>query len=242
MKILPVKVYEQFIAECSVAASSSIANFYNSNIDYKDVREIASSVSPTFSEEGLYSGDLGVLLNTLGFNKVHIVTTDVSIFDYSWQKYSKKKMKKALKSKIGFMSKDKTNHDAVLMLESYINFLSNKRSNKIIIDYEFDKYIINEINSQRPVLLSFNWNVLFKYAKRNDAGKDAIDGEYTDHSVVVCGYDTDGVILADSHKEKRSIKNVKYLEKGIYKVDWKYIMIAMGFCGDIIMVDKFKNV
>ncbi|MFW6130208.1 MAG: C39 family peptidase [Atribacterota bacterium] len=240
MKILPINVYEQFLAECSVAASSSIANFYNSNINYNDARKIALKISPSFSEEGLYSGDLGLLLNALGFNKVHIITTDVSIFDYSWRRYSKENMKKALRLKIKFLSDEDS--QTKLMLKSYIKFLFNKRSNKIIIDYEFDKYIINEIDNERPVLLNFNWNVLFKQTKRSDMGEDDIRGEYTDHSVVVCGYDANGVILVDSHKEKRSLKNIKYLKKGIYKVDWKHIMIAMGFCGDIILAGKFKNV
>ena len=238
MKILPISVYSQRNAECAVASMASVSNFYRSDLDYEYMRDLVGRSFPNFSKEGLDTGEMCIVLNKVGFRRVSIVSTDVGIFDYKWRTFSKQKMKETLKLKI----KKTKNKDDKEYAKLYYKFLDFNKNNKLILDYEFDKYIVKEIDKNRPLLLSFNWNILFREPKRDkNEVEDQFTGEYMYHAVVVCGYNKAGVFLADSHKSMRSRRNIKYIKKGIYHVEWKYIMLALGRAGDLILLDKIND-
>jgi hypothetical protein len=54
---------------CSIAACATLVNFYNPSIDYNDVKEICGGDAGENSFEGLDSGEIGILLNKVGFFK-----------------------------------------------------------------------------------------------------------------------------------------------------------------------------
>jgi len=84
--LLPVKRFKQRPCECAIAASASIANYYDSSVEYKEVRQMMSHRK---RKQGLSTWQQCTLLNKLGFNKISVVTFDLEFVDFSWNKLSK---------------------------------------------------------------------------------------------------------------------------------------------------------
>ena len=97
MRRLKMTHYLQDPAHCSVAVAACVANYYNSEINYEIVKKIAySKVYKKIAEEGLNSGEICLLLNKIGFHKVSLISSCFSVFDYSWEKYRKRKLLKEM--------------------------------------------------------------------------------------------------------------------------------------------------
>jgi len=108
--------------------------------------------------------------------------------------------------------------------ESLKEFLSPYRDNTLEIGFDYKNVITNHIDSGVPVVITFNWTMLFK------ASKDE-NGNYENHAVCACGYDKDGVIVIDSHHYKYK----KKYNKGNYGISWYNLMSVMGSQGDIVI-------
>ena len=80
---------------CAIATCATLANFYDSSIDYNHVKELLK-LDSIESFDGLDSGEIGILLNKLGFKKVTIVTSDFKVVDYSWENYGRKRLVECL--------------------------------------------------------------------------------------------------------------------------------------------------
>jgi hypothetical protein len=121
-----------------------------------------------------------------------------------------------------------------------VKFLENEDGNNVIIDRQFGNHIREAINNGLPVLVSFNWNLFFKFPKWNKYGEaDPIRGDFEQHEVVIYGYDDDGVNIIDSHHEMYKGKLKKY-RNGRYKMDWETLMTTMG-SGDLIIPKEFSK-
>lgn len=227
--VLKLKRFRQRPGECATAAAACVANYYNNDIDYRSVR---SATDP--DGNGLYTPEIGILLNKLGFQKVTIVSADIRQLDFQWKKMKKETLIKKLKHS-GRWTEWKESSKA------YAEFLSNENyDNNLIIDLHFGKYIRKALLAKKPVLASFNWNLFFKFPKWNDYGKrDAFKGSYEEHEVVITGYDTKGVYVLDSHHEMYRGKLAKF-KSGKYKIDWETLHTVMGF-GDLIIPDKYDE-
>lgn len=237
MKRIKIRHFLQDTCYCAVAAISSLTNFYNPDIDYEYVKEVAyKKISKKISEEGLDSPQICHLLNYLGFNKVTLITSDFSSIDYSWSNYGKRKMKEVLK-KSSSTKKDK--EEKSLAKNLYKWYASKEYNNDIKIDYNFGKYIRKQLNKKKPLILSFNWTMFFKFYKEGEFGKDSINGEYTEHAVVANGYDKNGVWIVDSHYECYKYKRRKY-KRGFYKISWENLMTIIGQ-GDIIIPSDYRT-
>jgi len=92
--LLSVKRFKQRVGECGIAAAASLANFFDSSIVYKDVREL---VSKKLRRDGLETAQEARLLNQLGFEAVTIVTADLNLIDFGWAKYTKKSIIRRMK-------------------------------------------------------------------------------------------------------------------------------------------------
>lgn len=235
MKRLKVNRFQQDPCCCAVAACASIINYYNTNINYTKVKEIAEKkVAKTVSTEGLTSGETCSLLNILGFNKVVLISSDINLFDYQWVKYKKKRMINTLKEAV---QKKKNRYNKATLRDVYKWYKKTEYDNQIIIDYDFGKYIRQQLNKGKPVLLSFNWTIFFKYEKSGKYSVDPINGEYEEHAVVSNGYDKKGVWIIDSHHQYYKYRRKKY-RKGFYKISWENLMTVIGM-GDVILPDNF---
>ncbi len=238
MRRLKVTHYLQDPAYCAVAACACISNYYNTETNYETTKKIAySKISKEISEEGLNSGEMCLLLNKLGFDKVTLVSSVFDVFDYEWKDYSRKKMLET----IGDAAKKKKEELAKIDLKSIYKWYKQKSyNNKIIIDYNFGKYIRRHLNRKKPVIITFNWTMFFKFSKENEYGSlDPINGDYQEHAVVVNGYDDKGVWIVDSHHQYYKYKRKKY-RRGFYKISWENLMTIIGE-GDVILPDDYNN-
>jgi len=235
-KKLRIKRYVQYPAECAAAAAAAIANYYNKNIDYEVVRLVAEDMLDTEINDGLYDGEIGMLLNLLGFRSVSVMSTDLDYFDYSWCKLSKINLINRLKHVSRVNSGYREN------CKSMIKFLTlDGYRNKLIIDYIFGEYIRKNLDLGLPVMLSYNWTMFLRSPKTNDSGvNDDGKGEIEMHAVVACGYNNEGVYVVDSHDAFYKYKLKKYRE-GRYLLKWEDLMVIMGCAGNVIVPTGYEE-
>lgn len=231
-KILKIHIFHQVESECAVAATALIANYYDKNQTYDKIRPLAKKIAKDVTTEGLYDGDIGVLLNKIGFKKVTLITSNLKYVDYSWNDLTKKELIKEIKRT--YLSKGDKNRKAVQ--KKLFQFIKNSKKNNIVVDYDFGKYIRENIKKNKPVLVTYNWNSLFKETKTDKYGNyDSIRGQLETHMVVAVGFDNKYVYLADSHKNIRD--ELTYIKKGLYKVSFEHLMTVIE---DIFLVENYK--
>ena len=225
-KILKVHRFRQSPGECSIAASAAVAHYYNKSINYKLVSHIAEN-----DGDGLYTPDIGILLNRIGFTKVTIISADVNHFDFTWKDFTKEQLISELKHCKRY-NRDK---DSKEIASAYVKFLcSESNENSLIIDHRFGDYIRASIDEGEPVMVCFNFNIFHEIEKWDDNGEpDPRKGHAEEHEVVVSGYDDEGVYIVDSHHELYTGKLRKY-RNGRYKMKWETLMTVMGL-GDVII-------
>ena len=237
MKRLKVSRFLQDPAYCSVGSCAVISSFYNPEMDYEFVKKEADKMTSTISDEGLHSGQICYLLNKLGFYKVTLVSSVFECFDYSWQKLGKKRMLEELENAV----KTKKDPDQKIQTKEIYKWYKQKEfDNNIIITYDFGKYIRKHLNKKKPLILTFNWNMFFKFPKEKEDGKSCpINGVSEIHAVVINGYDDKGVWVCDSHHQYYKYKRKKY-RRGFYKISWENLMTTMGE-GDVIIPEEYMG-
>lgn len=230
--LLSVKRFRQQMGECSIAAASSLANFFDSEVDYEDVRGM---IPKRKRAQGLYTSQQARLLNRLGFEAITIVTADLNLIDFSWDKLTRKSLVRRMKKLRVYYrrTKEKSLWDYV---DDMVKWLEDEEcDNNLIIDYEFKKYIKKHLDRGVPVGAAVNWTSLFKFRKGYRRQKDGdIKGEGEDHSIVVRGYDEKGIFVVDSHTEHYTGKRAKY-KGGYYKLPWDKFLVNVP-AGDLILL------
>lgn len=231
--LLPVKRFKQQVGECAIAATASLAHFFDHDIDYEDVRELVPKRIRR-KEEGLDTSQQARLLNQLGFEAVTIVTADLNLIDFGWAKYTKKSIIRRMKMLRAYYRKTKEKA-LVVYVDDMINWLEDDRyDNRIIIDYEFKKHIRKQLARGVPVGAAVNWTSLFKFSKGDRRQNGDIKGVGEDHALVLRGCDDEGVFVVDSHTKYYVGKRAKY-RNGYYKLPWdKFLVNIPG--GDLILL------
>jgi len=237
MRRLKVTHYLQDPSHCAIASCATLTNFFNKEIDYEYTKKIAYKLFPEhIKTEGLESGEMCWLLNTLGFYKVTLVSSYMGCFDYSWKHYKRKRLIETL----GESAKKKKDKNERYTTRAAYKWLKRKSyDNNIIIDYNFGKHIRAHLNRNKPAIISFNWTMFFGFSKDGEKENtlDPINGADTDHAVVVYRYDKNGVWICDSHHEYYKYKRKKY-RKGFYKIGWENLMTVIGQ-GDVILAEGY---
>lgn len=232
---LKLKRVRQYPCECAVAACSCIANYYDKNVKYSQTRKYVKKVLKWNTSEGLESGEIGILLNKLGFHDVTIVSGDLAYLDYSWANEKKEKLIEILRD-----AKNKMRSDYKICCKLLYNFLKDSEyDNNLIIDYEFDKYMRKFLSRKKPMIISFNWNSFFRYPKSYKGYIDPIKGDQEQHAVVVCGFNRQGIHILDSHFEYYT-GQWKQFKDGEYFMKWTQMMNVIG-AGDIYMPDHYNS-
>jgi len=227
MAILKVTRFIQDPAYCAVAACAALSNYYNRTITYESTKALADSKYHNISKEGLSSPEMGLLLNEIGFRYVSVISCQLDFLDMSWAKMSKKELLSTL------TDAKKKRADYRQTMADYIAFLENDVHNKLIIDWDFGSYIMDEIKAGRPLISSYNWTMFFKFSKYSGKKVDPINGVGEEHAVVINGCDNNGVNIVDSHNEYYKYSLKKY-RKGRYKIKWNNMMTIIGE-GDLII-------
>ncbi len=239
--LLPVKRFKQKGNECAVCAATSLANYYDRDLTYRNVRRFVSLRS---RKSGLYSSQQARLLNDLGFEWVAIVTSDVNLIDYSWTELTKKqvigklkKLRSHIKRSISQMAPHSKysglQKDRECCVSDLIEWLESEYDNRIIIDNDFPKYIRKSLDRGHPVGVSINATSMFKMKKGGNVDSD-IKGKHEEHAVVIRGYDDKGVFFVDSDYRYLTGEFARY-KNGFYKVSWERLLINMPG-GDLILV------
>lgn len=223
--LLQVERFKQYKNECGIASVSSLANYFDPDIDYKNVRKF---ISPRFRRNGTNTSQEARLLNTLGFSSVRIVTADQSLIDFSWRNLTKSTLIKKLEAKKTYYSRIKDRCQKIFVGDM-IRWLQSEFDNELIIDWNFPKYIRKQLNAGRPVGTCINWTTMFRSAKTRSRGKRGdISGEVEDHAIVLRGYDSKGVFVVDSNDNESAT--------GYYKLSWETLLINIPD-GDLIWIE-----
>lgn len=216
-----VKRYTQQAQECAVATCASIASYYDKSLDYNYLRTLVDSRVHT---QGMYSPEQGLLLNALGFKSVYIVTADLNIFDFSWQKHKRLWKIERLKRLRNYLNRKK---EDTFLVSSYIHFLSASECNDVIIDWDFPKYIRKYIRKHIPVGASINTTSFYRDKKESTRGVGDIHGIQVEHAFVLRGYSDSHVYAIDSDPAS----------KGYYKIKWPDFLLNINR-GDLILVNQ----
>lgn len=234
MRINGLKRFVQEPSQCAVAACACIGHFYNKAIDYDNTKTLAISLnSGIVRKRGLDSAEIGLLLNTLGFKKVTIISSDLEYLDYSWTKLSKVGLIEEL-----LIISRKTSHSCSETAKLMVEFLKYQGfQNELIIDHNYGDFIRGTLSNRCPVLLAFDWSLKFKMPKRRGQIVDPISGEREYHVVVGYGYNENGVFVIDSHEKSYKYK-LKKFRKGKYMIPWEEMMITMA-SGDLIIPEQY---
>ena len=235
MRRLKLTHYLQDPCYCAVASCAMVANYYDQDIDYKITKNIADKkISKHIAKEGLESPQMGMLLNKLGFYKVTYITSVLSLVDYAWSRYGRKKMISTLEQSATI----KKDADDRASTRKTVKWLKNyDYDNNLVISYDFGKYIRQHLNRRKPVILTFNWTMFQKYSKIGEEKElDPYNGSDEEHAVVANGYDYKGVWIVDAHHEYYKYKRKKY-RKGFYKISWENLLTCMGQ-GDVFLPEE----
>lgn len=219
--LLGVKRYRQRTNECAIAACSSVANYYNKEINYKETRMMV----PIYARQGgLFTSQQAKLFNKLGFSKVTIVTSNLDLIDYSWSKFPKQKIiKKLEKLQTHYRKTQGIKSDIYKDVTGLLLWLKDDQNdNNIIIDCDFSKHIKRSLNYGRPVSASINATTMFGLKKWPFKRDSDIKGQGLHHAIVIRGYDNKGVYVVDS-------------EEGYYKISWEKLLTSIPG-GDLILV------
>lgn len=223
---------------CGFAASATVAKYHGSTITPNQIEALAKKHIPSYvSGTGLDVDELCSVLNLVGFKKVTYLTSDIDVVDYAWKNYSKKKLIDVL-TKLG---KYRSNAAHKIAKRLAIWLAKEEYDNSLIITYDFAKQIRKALNKKLPVIVCFNWHLLWQQPKETlKMEPDPFTGLYSAHAVVACGYNKSGVIICDSFANRCTCKYIKQYEPGFYHVKWNHLMTAMGF-GDIYIAEKFET-
>lgn len=230
---LKINRYDQKSGHCAICAAASAANYYNKDINYFIAKKKAKKIFKNINE-GLYSGEIGLLLNELGFKKVDIISSNMDYLDYSWSKLSKKKLIKKLNKKIKHLNRHKKfNYNYIGEAKTLKKWLKQKKyNNKLIIDYNFGDYIRNFLNKKKPLLISFSWTIFFKEIKSTIQNKkNDITGDEESHAVLINGFTKNKVFIIDSNDD--------IYKNGLYTMTWENLMTALQM-GDVYLPYDYK--
>lgn len=232
--LLWVNRFRQKPNECAIAASTSIAHYYDASVEYKEVRQMIPYRKRKY---GLSTWQQCTLLNKLGFDRISVVTFDLEFVDFSWSKLSKNGLLRKLHRLSEYYGQDKAKDEKQYVDESIKWLEDEKNDNNIIIDHDLPKYIRKEINQRRPVGACFNWTSTFRFRKSptTKGYNGEYGGETEDHAIVIRGYDDSGIFVVDSHHKHYTGKRKKY-RNGYYKLSWETFLVNVPM-GDLILAD-----
>ncbi|MHA1470753.1 MAG: hypothetical protein ACTSSP_09365 [Candidatus Asgardarchaeia archaeon] len=238
MRRLKMTHFLQEPAHCAVASIACVTNYYNPEIDYEYVRDLAYKKimsEEDLKEQGLDSGQMCLLLNLLGFYKVTLITSDLAVFDYSWANFGRKRLIKTLKDSCN-KKEDEEEKETTKNVYKWLKKIDY--DNNIKINFDFRKYIQQHLNRRKPVLLSYVWTMFQKFPKDGEDGNyDSINGDWVEHAVAANGYDDKGLWIVDSHHQFYKYKRKKY-RKGFYKMSWDNLLTCLGQ-GDVILPEEY---
>lgn len=230
--LLNVRRFKQRPSECGIAAASSIANYYDESVHYRDV---SGMLKIREKKNGIWTSQQAKLLNDLGFTAVTIVTAEQDVVDFTWSKLSKDKIIERLRRKAAYYgrAKDTYTRDRVRHLADWL--ADEECNNSLIIDWDFARHIRRNLDAGRPVGAAIAWT---RYWRKPKSGKDGINddikGETDDHAIVLRGYDASGVFVVDSHAQFYIGRLRKY-KNGYYKIPWEKFLVNIPE-GDLIIV------
>lgn len=223
--LLPIKRWKQFHNECAIATVASIANYYDKSITYSSVRKL---VSKSKRHAGLWTPEQCILLNKLGIKNITLITCDLQIFDFSWNKLTDAGLLNRLYKVKRWYSKSPYTKSIENAVSAYIRWLQMEGcNNKIVIDNNLPKYIKRSLNKERPVGASYVSTSLWKTSKGGMPYECDIRGEILEHAVVIRGYDDEGIFVVDSEDD----------DGGYYKLTWNEFLANAG-TGDLIIPGK----
>lgn len=232
MKILSLNIYKQKNEDCAVATVASVANYFNNNITYSQVCSLAEKTNKGCLANGMFSGDIGILLNNVGFNKIQICTSDIELYDFSWSLLEKKELCRKIKQA------SIKNKDYKQIYSNVYNFLKFKKENSLIVDLDFKKHIIESIDKDKPVLVTIDLTILHKDSKVNNGKIDTIMGSTERHEVIAVGYDEQYICIVNPHKDKRRNSMLKYIDKGIFMMKWEHFISISSSCDLHLIKDE----
>lgn len=219
--------YKQDRNHCSVGACASVANYYDKLITYDVVKEEAYRTTNTNKKtyNGTESGEIGTILNNIGFESVEIVTCNYDIINYKWANLDPTTIGNRIKAKC----RRENDNNPRSALNTMSRFLLDGFDNKITITNNFRKIIKNALKKSMPIIIAFNWSMF--------AMIDMPERAY--HVVALEKCSKKHVNVVDSHWRHYKGELAKYAS-GKYKMLWEDLMLFMDE-GTIFIPSNFQG-
>lgn len=215
-QVIKVHRFQQRNDECAIASVATIANYYDDSLTYSGIRRLVSSRQ---RKEGMYSPEQGALLNKLGFSKITIVSYDLELFDYGWNRYTNRGKISRLEKAAKYL-RVQGNIGYAKLAEAYITWLSDVNcDNQLVIDNDIATYLKRSIKQERPVGVLMNWTSMYKWTKGSVATGGDIKNYASYHAMVARGFDSNNVYLVDPDSYRKP--------NGLYTMKWsKFLTTA----------------
>jgi hypothetical protein len=198
--------YQPTNNSCSQSALAILLSFFGQNLTPEEiVAKIPVNKNDKGEDWGTINQHLATWCLSLGF-EVEMHTADFQIIDLSWIGLPEEKlllrMELAKDSReVPILGKDWSK----IYTQSYIDFV--KAGGKLHIQPYMTTELLNSLIVESPILLCVNYNVLYSVGRSNNVGLrkaelDDVNGNLTNHSIVIYGIDDDGnYLVADPYKE-----------------------------------------
>lgn len=209
-----IKKFSQHSDECAIAACASIGHFYNPEIDYEHARTLVQNTT-----NGLVDVEQGILLNDLGFDAVSVVSGDTAVFDPTWQNRGRQAKINRLEAARKHYAK--SDQRASEYMQICIDFLRRSKSNRLVIDWDYAKWLRKIIGSGNPVAAVINQTSFRRMPRfrnsRNGERPDDIRGDPAYNAIVLRGYTDTHLFVVDSDPNR-----------SYYKVRWTDLLLNVN--------------
>lgn len=225
----------QGLQECVQASASILLSHYGIHKTLSEIKqEVPVYISKNGDPIGTSIGHIASYFIKLGF-KTTIHTTDIQIFDRSWENKNTSELIELLKLRKKYVKHSTYDNNTLdVIFDGYIYFLQKKGQ---VVFPEIDVNYIYEKLKKGPIFAVVNYNYFNNVAKyAYDAIskcniEDSIKGNPGTHAVVIHGYNDCLFRIADPDQEFGGYKSVRgsHLIASHYlaQTDFDNIMITL---------------
>ncbi len=184
-----VPLIKQGVQECAQASAAQIISYYGLNKSLEEIKqEVPVYIDSDGRKYGTSLGHIATYFQKLGF-KTKLHSSDIIIFDRSWQEINSEELAKKLSERTPFIKHGIYDEATIkVIVDGYSQYLAS--GGQISLPLVDTAYILKYLQ-QGPLYMVVSYNSLNncpKYDFSGDPIQDDIKGIPTTHAIVISGY------------------------------------------------------